>query len=528
DGEGKFTKFYSEDGSYEVIKDNTTGKEKHILYIGGTPYDSNIVYLKDYTESSGSYKFLHKDYIGSILAISDEVGNKLEQRHFDAWGNFTHLKIGTGAIITDQNIIRNSSLVIERGYTSHEHFTEVGIIHMNGRLYDPLLRRFLNADENIQDPTNTQNYNKYGYVLNNPLMFNDPSGEIFWFAALTPIIGKLLAGVVAGAIAGSIVGVASYMLGAAISGNWSWSSFGSSILMGAVAGAISGGMNPGVFSASTGTLMRMGGQVISSILPAWDISIGNFSFSVSPSIAIGKGWGIGANFSATFRAGDFAFSGGFGIMNYGAHAGSGNSGWEFRKSIMAGTLGKEGNLGLMLGTNMWSGMHSQQTGIIRLASGDFSMTYENDGSPFAKGPKWSHLGDNNDRWRTAAMTINVGDFTAGFNLFTGERKASSYAEYDGADAETMQKYNRNNPYYLNGIRYNYGLVEETGPRYRLGAAYIGWGNYRVGIDSDRYVRRPIQNILAHDWISAQPGFEVLSKGINPYFQYQTRNKFTSW
>ncbi|AZI21439.1 hypothetical protein EIH08_07815 [Chryseobacterium taklimakanense] len=39
---------------------------------------------------------------------------------------------------------------------------------MNGRLYDPLLRRFLNADENIQDMFNTQNYNKYGYVLNNP------------------------------------------------------------------------------------------------------------------------------------------------------------------------------------------------------------------------------------------------------------------------------------------------------------------------------------------------------------------------
>ncbi len=41
---------------------------------------------------------------------------------------------------------------------------------MNGRLYDPLLRRFLNSDENIQDPENTQIYNKYGYVANNPLM----------------------------------------------------------------------------------------------------------------------------------------------------------------------------------------------------------------------------------------------------------------------------------------------------------------------------------------------------------------------
>ncbi|WP_294275706.1 RHS repeat-associated core domain-containing protein, partial [uncultured Chryseobacterium sp.] len=208
DGEGKFTKYYSEDGSYEVVRDNTTGKEKHILYIGGTPYESNIVYLKNFTESSGSYKFLHKDYIGSILAISDEAGNKLEQRHYDAWGNFTHLQIGNGAIVTDKNIIDQSSLIIDRGYTSHEHFAEVGIIHMNGRLYDPLLRRFLNADENIQDPYNTQNYNKYGYVMNNPLMFNDPSGE-FWEA------GALLTAVafaIQGTLVGTIVAAGMYIL----------------------------------------------------------------------------------------------------------------------------------------------------------------------------------------------------------------------------------------------------------------------------------------------------------------------------
>jgi len=194
DGNGKFTKFYNEDGRFEVLVDNTTGKEKHIIYIGGTPYESSIVYMKNFDESNGSYKFLHKDYLGSVLAISDEAGNKLEQRHFDAWGNFTHLQIGNGAIITDKNIIDNSLLIIDRGYTSHEHFGELGIIHMNGRLYDPLLRRFLNADENIQAPTNTQNYNKYGYVMNNPLIYNDPNGEfIAWF--IGTLVGSYLSGV---------------------------------------------------------------------------------------------------------------------------------------------------------------------------------------------------------------------------------------------------------------------------------------------------------------------------------------------
>jgi hypothetical protein len=48
---------------------------------------------------------------------------------------------------------------------------------MNGRLYDPKLHRFLQPDNYVQDPSNTQNYNRYGYVLNNPLKYTDPSGE---------------------------------------------------------------------------------------------------------------------------------------------------------------------------------------------------------------------------------------------------------------------------------------------------------------------------------------------------------------
>ncbi|MEN2436738.1 SpvB/TcaC N-terminal domain-containing protein, partial [Weeksellaceae bacterium A-14] len=89
--DSKFTKYYSEDGSYEIIRNNQTGKEKHLLYIGGSPYESNIVYLKDYDSGSGKFVFLHKDYLGSILAISDESGTGIEQRHYDAWGNLTHL-----------------------------------------------------------------------------------------------------------------------------------------------------------------------------------------------------------------------------------------------------------------------------------------------------------------------------------------------------------------------------------------------------------------------------------------------------
>jgi len=47
---------------------------------------------------------------------------------------------------------------------------------MNGRIYDPLLGRFLSADVIVQAPGNLQCYNRYSYVLNNPLTHFDPSG----------------------------------------------------------------------------------------------------------------------------------------------------------------------------------------------------------------------------------------------------------------------------------------------------------------------------------------------------------------
>ncbi|WP_238349659.1 RHS repeat-associated core domain-containing protein [Chryseobacterium cucumeris] len=240
ESDGEFTKLYSEEGSFEVVKNNINGKEKHTIYIEGTPYESNIVFLKNFDENSGSFKFLHKDYLGSILAISDEAGNMLEQRHFDAWGNLTHLRIGksklaVGKASIDVLINASGGLLIDRGYTGHEHYMEVGIIHMNGRLYDPLLRRFLNADENIQDPFNTQIYNRYGYVMNNPLIYTDPNGEFAWI-----VVGAVIGG---------------YLTGVKANGSWNpvkwnWGATWGKIAMGAAVGAFTGGVGAAVGSAS--------------------------------------------------------------------------------------------------------------------------------------------------------------------------------------------------------------------------------------------------------------------------------------
>lgn len=54
---------------------------------------------------------------------------------------------------------------------------EIGLINMNAREYDPVLGRFLTPDTFVQYPQNTQGFNRYSYVHNNPLSYTDPSGH---------------------------------------------------------------------------------------------------------------------------------------------------------------------------------------------------------------------------------------------------------------------------------------------------------------------------------------------------------------
>ncbi|MGV8095651.1 MAG: RHS repeat domain-containing protein [Mangrovibacterium sp.] len=72
-----------------------------------------------------------------------------------------------------------------RGFTAHEHLEDFNLVNMNGRLYDPVVSRFLSPDPIVQAPDFTQGFNRYSYCLNNPLKYNDPNGEFWW---LLPVV----------------------------------------------------------------------------------------------------------------------------------------------------------------------------------------------------------------------------------------------------------------------------------------------------------------------------------------------------
>lgn len=163
-----FRKHYSIDGSMEIKQNIQNGTVEFITYIGGSAYSAPVVLKSDGTTQE--YLYLHRDYLNSIVAITDQNANVIEKRIFDAWGNIIKVQDGNGNDL-------DKLTVLERGYTGHEHLQGVNLIHMNGRLYDPIVHRFLQPDNYIQDPYNTQNYNRYSYVLNNPLKYVDFSGE---------------------------------------------------------------------------------------------------------------------------------------------------------------------------------------------------------------------------------------------------------------------------------------------------------------------------------------------------------------
>ncbi|MDQ7048406.1 MAG: RHS repeat-associated core domain-containing protein [Enterobacterales bacterium] len=128
--------------------------------------------------------YLHRDRLGSMIGSFDEQGNLRQHHSYDPFGkprdgrlrdNFTY-NLTSNALSQPIGANILGAETTNRGFTDHEHLDDAQLIHMNGRVYDYNLGRFLSVDPFIQAPGNSQSMNPYSYIMNNPLAGTDPSG----------------------------------------------------------------------------------------------------------------------------------------------------------------------------------------------------------------------------------------------------------------------------------------------------------------------------------------------------------------
>jgi RHS repeat-associated protein len=107
--------------------------------------------------------YLHDDQLGSTSAMTDASGDLVETRDYEPFG------AARGGVDFSQSGVTS-------GFAGLEHDPELGLVNMRGRLYDPVMGRFISPDPLVTQPFREAGLNRYSYVENNPLNFVDPSG----------------------------------------------------------------------------------------------------------------------------------------------------------------------------------------------------------------------------------------------------------------------------------------------------------------------------------------------------------------
>ncbi|MBO9661427.1 RHS repeat-associated core domain-containing protein [Dokdonella sp.] len=168
---------------------------------------------------------------------------------FDPWGSRRDAMTWGSSVPWDAGLeqwLQNSTT---HGYTGHEMAESVGVIHMNGRLYEPTLARFLQSDPFVQSPQDRQSWNRYSYAFNNPLAYTDPSGNISVGELIKVAVVAVFAYATGGAAAGlAAQGLSGPAFAVAVAGGFTAGAVQTGSLKGAAFGAVSAGVFFGIGS----------------------------------------------------------------------------------------------------------------------------------------------------------------------------------------------------------------------------------------------------------------------------------------
>jgi RHS repeat-associated protein len=156
---------------FEAVVTSAGTDYRHYIYANGRP----VVVISRTTAGAVNVRSLLVDHQGSISSIiTDSAGTIDVSESFTAYGNRREASTWSGAPTSGERTTMDG--VTRQGYTFQTVLGSMGLNHMNGRVEDSITGRFLSADPNISDPGNTQTYNRYSYVNNNPLTYGDPTG----------------------------------------------------------------------------------------------------------------------------------------------------------------------------------------------------------------------------------------------------------------------------------------------------------------------------------------------------------------
>ena len=118
-----------------------------------------------------------KDNLGSPEVIIDGSRTERQRMAYDAWGRRRNASGSENAWTSvDQSGLANQQ--DHKGFTDQEELDELSLVHLNGRVYDPLTSRFVSPDPTIPDPYDLQSLNRASYVRNSPMDKVDPTGFI--------------------------------------------------------------------------------------------------------------------------------------------------------------------------------------------------------------------------------------------------------------------------------------------------------------------------------------------------------------
>ncbi|MGA0098471.1 MAG: RHS repeat-associated core domain-containing protein [Steroidobacteraceae bacterium] len=188
---GRSDFWYAPDGSRWKQVAVEAGITETTLYLGGllekvvrggtvtwrhripTPTGIAGLHLRHGDGRAPASHVLLRDPLGSVVGLANlATGRPVALLSYDPWGR----RVGRdGAPLSAQQVSAVRAIT-PAGFGGHEHLDAAGLLHLNGRVYEPALGRFLSADPVVNDPYDPRELQRYGYAWGNPLAVVDPSG----------------------------------------------------------------------------------------------------------------------------------------------------------------------------------------------------------------------------------------------------------------------------------------------------------------------------------------------------------------